>query len=134
MASVKLCTMRCAFRIFAVLIVSVCAPAKKPPELQVLQITARRTQGDINLDGRVRNTGTKPIQGLTLVFDFMAPGKLVITTQKTSIDEETLEPGKEAAFHAVLVDPVRAVQYQISAIDEGERDLRVENTGPFPIE
>lgn len=129
--------MRCAPAIFAILILSLPAPAKKqpkPPDIQVLETTAKRTGENIDLDGRVRNTGTKPIQGLTLVFDFLAPGKLVITTQKASIDEDILEPGKEAAFHLVLVDPVRAVKYQLSAVDEEERDLRVGNPGPFPIE
>lgn len=129
--------MRCAFALFATLILSLSAPAKKPPkqpDIQVIEIAARRAEGNITLDGRVRNTGLKPIQGLTLIFDFLAPGKLVITTQKTTIEDEILEPGKEAAFHAIMVDAVRAVKCQMSAIDEGERDLRVENSGPFPIE
>jgi len=48
------------------------------------------------VDGRVRNSGEKPIKQLMLVFDFMAPGKQVITTQKGAIDEELLAPGQEA--------------------------------------
>ena len=106
----------------------------KPPDLQVVESTARRLEGIVALDGRVRNSSPKPITGLTLIFDFIAPEKLVITTQKTQIDEEVLEPGKETVFRVQLTDPVRAVKYQLSAVDAGGRDLQVANSGPFVIE
>jgi len=106
----------------------------KPPDLDVVETSARRGQGVVALDGRVRNTSAKPIGGLILIFDFIAPGKLVITTQKAQVDEEVLEPGKESVFRVQLTDPVRAVQYQLSAVDQDGRDLRVANAGPFVIE
>jgi hypothetical protein len=106
----------------------------KPPDIEVMESTGRRLEGIVALDGRVRNTSGKPIGGLTLIFDFIAPGKLVITTQKTSIDEEVLDPGKESVFRVQLTDPVRAVKYQLSAVDADGRDLRVANAGPFVIE
>jgi hypothetical protein len=107
---------------------------KKPPDVRVLDASARHDGSKISVDGRLRNSGDKPIKQLMLLFDFMAPGKLVITTQKGPIDEELLEPGKEAAFHMELNSPPRAVEFQINATDGSGRDLRVANSGPFSIE
>src|SRR5438093_423894 len=81
-----------------------------------------------------RISGEKPIKQLTLLFDFMAPGRQVITTQKAAIDEERLEPGKEAVFHMELNDPPRSVEFQINAADGSGRELRIAKAGPFPIE
>lgn len=106
----------------------------KPPDIEIVETTARRSEGRIALDGRIRNSSEKPIQGLVLLFDFMAPGSLVITTQKASIEEEVLGPGKESVFHLQLQDPVRAVHYRLNAVDEAGRDLKVANAGPFVIE
>jgi hypothetical protein len=113
--------------------VAVCLPAadKKPkgrklPDIEVLEMKARRTEGRVTLDGRVRNGGEKTLAGVVLIFDFLAPGKVPITTQKTTVDEETLEPGREATFRAEMVDPVRAVECVLSsAEDGGGRDLRL---------
>ncbi len=88
----------------------------------------------MSVDGRIRNSSEKPIKQLMLVFDFIAPGKLVITTQKAPIDEELLEPGKEAVFHMELNAPPRSVEFQINASDGSGRELRVARPGPFPIE
>jgi hypothetical protein len=71
---------------------------------------------------------------LILLFDFMAPGKAPLSTQRYSVEEPVLEPGAEASFKVQLVDPVRAVQYRLKATDRLARDLRVANAGPFAIE
>jgi len=123
--------MRCAFLVL--MVAAFCLPAadKKPkgrklPDLETLELKVRRTEGKVTLDGRVRNSGEKTLSGVVVIFDFLAPGKVPVTTQKTTVDEETLEPGKEAAFHAEMVDPVRAVECVMSAAeDEGGRDLRL---------
>ena len=107
---------------------------RKPAQVQILSITAHRRDGVITLDGRIRNTAEKPIEGLVLVFDFIAAGEGVVTSQKSNIDQDVLDPGKESTFHFELDDPVRAVRYQIGAVDAGERDLRVGNAGPFAID
>ena len=109
-------------------------PSPKPPELEVLAVSAHRSEGRITVDGRVRNISEKPIQNVTLVFDFLGAARQVITTQKGSIDEELLEPGKEAEFHWEIVDPVRAVEFRISAVDASTFQLRLDKSGPFPIE
>jgi hypothetical protein len=99
---------------------------RKPPDIEVLEMKVRRMEGKVTLDGRVRNGGEKTLAGVVLIFDFFAPGKVPITSQKTTVDEENLEPGKEGAFHAEMVDPVRAVECVLSAADDGEgRDLRL---------
>jgi len=115
------------------------APAKKsrkprPPDLEILESSGHRVEGRIALDGRVRNTGEKPLYEVILVFDFLAPGGGVVTTQKASIDEELLEPGHDALFRVQLNDPVRAVKFQLGATDKSGRDLRVARAGPFTIE
>jgi hypothetical protein len=99
---------------------------KKAPDIEVLEVKVHRIEGKLTLDGRVRNTGEKTIQGLILMFDFLAPGKVPLTTQKTSVDEEILEPGKDGTFRAEMVDPVRAVECHLSAAeDKNGRDLRL---------
>ena len=106
----------------------------KPPDLEVLAAAAHRGEKTISLEGHVRNSGDKPLRGLTLIFHFMAPGKKVVTTQKAQIDEELLEPGQQAAFHVELNGPPRSVEFAIDAADGSGRELRVAKSGPFPIE
>ena len=111
------------------------APKKtKPPEVEVLEAVSHRTEGVIKLDGRVRNSSAKVIQGLIVLFDFMAPGGAVVSTQKCPVDEEVLESGKDAGFRVQMVDEVRAVNYRMRAEDKNGRDLRIANSGPFPID
>jgi hypothetical protein len=64
----------------------------------------------------------------------MASGRAVITTQKIALDDEILEQGKESVFRVQTNDPVRAVEFQINAVDGSGRDLRVAKAGPFAIE
>ncbi len=106
----------------------------KGPEVEIRGARAHRSEGVLSVDAQVKNCGVKPIKGLTLLFDFMAPGKAVITTQKLQVDEETVEPGEERAVHVQLNDPVRAVAFRFQAIDKDTRDLRVAKPGPYPIE
>lgn len=125
-----------------VLVLSVCLPAAdqkkrkkdKLPDLEVLEASARRVERTIRMDGRVKNAGDKPIEGMILEFEFMDSGHMLVATQKAALDEESLEPGKEAAFHVQLNDEVRAVEFQINAVDGTERELRVVKPGPFAIE
>ena len=107
---------------------------KKPPDLEVLEATAHRGESKVSVDGRVRNSGEKPIKELTLLFDFQSPEKQVVATEKGAIDEEVLQPGQEAAFHMEANAPPGSVAFQINAADGAGRDLRVAKSGPFPIE
>ena len=121
--------------VLALAVVSTAAERKKkPPDVEVVEASAHRGEIKVSVDGRIRNSGEKPIKQLMLVFDFMAPGRQVITTQKAPIDEELLDPGKEAVFHMELNAPPRSVEFQINASDGAGRELRVAKSGPFPIE
>jgi hypothetical protein len=89
----------------------------------------------VTIDGRVRNSGEKNLEGVIVFFDFLATGSAVITTQKTGLEEEMLEPGKEGTFRGELVDPVRAVECRINtAEDKSGRDLRLAKVVKVPIE
>jgi hypothetical protein len=106
----------------------------KPPEVEVVEATARRQERRVALDGRVRNSGERPIQGLVLLFDFMAPGRSVITTKRGSVEDGIVEPEQEVEFHVQLEDQPRAVHFRIGAEDGSSRDLKVVKGGPFPID
>ena len=107
---------------------------KKPPDIQIVECNSRRDDGRITFDGRVRNTGEKTITGLILLFDFLSSDKILLTTLKGPVDDEVLEPGKDANFHLESDAPPRAIRYQLNAVDHGGRDLRVANAGPFAID
>ena len=107
---------------------------KKPADVLVVETKARREQERITVDGKVRVTAEKPIRGLVIVFDFRSPEQQVVTTQNTTVDEDTLANGREGSYHVEMADAARAVRYTIRAFDTHEKELRVENTGPFPIE
>jgi len=88
----------------------------------------------VALQGRVRNTGEKPIRKLRLLFSFMAPGRQVVTTQRGEIDEELLGRGEEATFNMELNAPPRSVEFSIDAEDGSSRSLTVGKAGPYSIE
>jgi hypothetical protein len=107
----------------------------KPPEVELLEATAHRQEGNVIVDARVKNVGDKPIKALQLSIDFVAPDhKQVITTKRGRIEAQMLDPGEEADFHAQIEDPSRATEFQINFEDGNGKYLRAENTGPFPIE
>ena len=107
---------------------------KKLADIRVVETVARREESKITLDGKVRVTGEKPLRGLVIVFDFRSPEHEVVTAQKTTVDEATLENGREGSYHVEMADAARAVSYTVRAFDFHEKELRVDNQGPFPIE
>ena len=106
----------------------------KPPDVEVLETRAQRGDGRILVDGRVRATGEKPLRGLVVIFDLISPENGVVASVKAILDEDTVESGQERGCQSVTSDHARAVRYKIRAFDRGERELRVANGGPFPIE
>jgi hypothetical protein len=107
----------------------------KPPEVELLEATAHRQEGNVIVDAKVKNVGDKPIKSLQLIIDFVAPDhKQVITTKRGGIEAEMLDPGEEADFRAQIEDPSRATEFQMSFEDGNGKYLRAEKTGPFPIE
>jgi hypothetical protein len=122
----------------SLLLVSLAASApqktKKALDVQVVETKARREEGKIIVDGKVRVTGEKPLRGLVVVFDFRSPEKEVVTTQSTTVDEDTMVRGGEGSYHVEMADAARAVTYTVRAFDAHEKELSAENTGPFSIE
>jgi hypothetical protein len=108
--------------------------ADKKAAIEIVEASAHRGENTISIEGRLRSANDKPIRGLTLLIDFMAPGRQVVTTQKARIDEEILAPGDESVFRLELKAPPRSVEFQINAVDGSGRDQRVGNSGPFPID
>ena len=107
---------------------------KKPADVQILETKAVRDGAKIKVDGKVRVTGEKPLHGLVIVFDFRSPEKEVVTSQKAVIDEDTMETGREGVFRSEMADSARAVRYTLRAFDTHEKELRVANPGPYPVE
>jgi hypothetical protein len=107
---------------------------KKPADVQILETKAVRETTRITVDGKIRVTGEKPLHGLIIVFDFRSPEKEVVTTQKAMITEDTVDAGYEGVYHSEMADAARAVKYTIRAFDTHEKELKIVNTGPFPIE
>jgi hypothetical protein len=107
---------------------------KKPADVQILETKAVRDGAKIKVDGKVRVTGEKSLHGLVIVFDFRSPEKEVVTSQKAVIDEETMETGREGVFRSEMADSARAVRYTLRAFDMHEKELRVANPGPYPVE
>lgn len=118
---------------------SLCFPAaeeRKPPSLQleVTEVSARRVERQILVDGRVKNGSGRPLESVVLLFDFLSPESGVVTTRKGPLEEERLEDGQEASFHFRMPDAVRAVWFRVRAQARGGREPQVRNGGPFPIE
>jgi hypothetical protein len=124
--------------LLAAVVLSLCASApgqrKKPADVEVVETRAHRVDDKITLDGRVRFTSPRPARGLLIVFDFLSAEHAVVTTQKTQVADDVVRTGQEASYQTVLVDPVRAIEYRVRAVDTTDRDLRVANPGPYPIE
>ena len=110
------------------------AMAQKKPDVQILETKAVREGAKISVDGKVRVVGEKSLKGLVLIFDFRSPEKEVVTSQKALIDEGTMETGKEGVFHSEMADSARAVRYTIRVFDNHEKELRLANPGPYPVE
>ena len=106
----------------------------KPPDIEVVESAAHRSEGSVSLEGRVRNGSAKTVNGLILLFDFIDTGGQVIATKQSPVDEEALEPGADSTFHFETADPVRAVQFRVRATDTAGHDLRVEPAAKKAIE
>ena len=108
--------------------------AGKPADVRILETKAVREGANISMDGKVRVIGQKSLRGLVIVFDFRSPEKEVVTSQRAIIDEDTLQAGREGVFHSEMADAARAVRYTVRAFDMHDRELSVDNPGPYPIE
>jgi hypothetical protein len=120
--------------VFALFAAGAQQKSKKPADVEILETKAVREPTRITVDGKVRVTAEKPLHGLVIVFDFRSPEKEVVTTQKAVITEDTVQAGFEGVYHSEMADAARAVKYTVRAFDMHEKELKIVNTGPFPIE
>lgn len=125
---------------FILCVLSFCAIAAvqdrngKRADIEIIDARARRIQDKISVDGKARIATEKPIQGLTLTFDFLDLRNGVITTETDEISLDTLKPGEAPSFHTQTASPPGSVKFRMRAFDGFQQELRVANPGPFIIE
>ena len=84
----------------------------KLPEIAV-ELRVEREEGRIKVDGKVKNIGIKPLDGVVLFFEFLESGVRMISRMTTVAAEHAMDPGEEAEFLTQTSDQVLAVQVQI---------------------
>lgn len=107
---------------------------QRPPEVEVVELRTHRGEGQLTIDGKIRNEMDQPLRGLVLFFALEASRHEVVATKNGVPEPEDLAPGEEAEFHVETSDPVRAVYIRVEARDKRGVDLRLGKNGPFPIE
>lgn len=122
------------FVLVALALCAVDGRSQKKSDITLADIKANRLENKMTIDGKARVTSDKPVKGLVLYFDFLSADKEVLTTEKVLVAEETLKPGDDQPFHVDSRFPVGAVRFRIRVYDNGEKELRVGNPGPFVIE
>ena len=108
--------------------------APKPPDVTVLEFSAKRSGEVVEIEASVRNSGVKPIEEGVVIFSFFSPEHRPLTTQRASLDDRVLAPGESSTIHAQLNDPVRAVTVEVDATDAAGHVFRVASGGPFTID
>jgi hypothetical protein len=121
------------------LVASLAAAARDKPKkgvAAILEISVRRSAEErvISVEGRVANSGAKPIAGLTLVFRILAPSGEEVSRQRGAVEQDPLDPGEESEFHWQMKDHARAVEVRIEAVSHDGFDVTVEKPGPYTIE
>jgi len=101
--------------------------------LDVVEMKAVRAEGRITLDGEVRNSGTRPLTKVVLLFDFLDADRKTISRRRGAIEEAVLEPGDSSTFHFYVPDHARAVEVRVAAEQRG-LEMDVAKSGPFPVE
>jgi hypothetical protein len=134
-------TRRFALGLVPLLAAAAVAGKKKTEKLEpgiaeIVEIAVRRVAGErlIAIEGRVRNSGEKPIKGLTLVFSILGPNGQEVSRQRGKIDEGVLDPGDESEFHWQMNDHARAVEVLVKAVGSNDFDVAVRKAGPYAIE
>ena len=107
---------------------------KKPAEFALLGFHARRNVDMLQLDGRVRNIGGQRAEGVTMIIHFLAPGGITLATKTGPLETEDVEPGEEATFMFETPFPARTVKVRLEAEGRGEREIKMQKSGPYPIE
>jgi len=102
-------------------------------QIEVREIKAARADRRITLDGVIRNSGTRPLTNLLLLFDLLDADRKTISRRRGTIEEAVLEPGDESSFQFYVTDHVRAVEVSVAAEQRGQ-EIDVAKPGPYLIE
>ena len=102
-------------------------------QIEVMDAKSERLQGRIVVDGLIRNTGTRRLTKLVLLFDLLDADRKTISRRRGAIDEPRFEPGDETEFHFFVADHARAVECSIQAQHSGDNEVAVLNPGPYLI-
>lgn len=112
--------------------------ARRPSRtwIEMVELKFRRVpeDGTVSVEGRLRNSGERPIRGLHVVFHVLAPGGAEVARQRGNVEEDPFEPGQEYEFHWQMKDPVRGVEVRVVARDSNEEQVHMEQAGPYTIE
>lgn len=107
----------------------------RPAEITILELNARRTDDrKCHVDGRVRNDGELPANKIQLILQFYGPNNELLSQKQGPTESAVIEPGEEAEFFLETPDTARSIHIKVEAIDKRERDLKVNNPGPFAIQ
>lgn len=106
----------------------------KPAGIEVIDASAHREGSSVNIDGKLRNSGEKPVKKLKVFIAFRDPDGKTISTRTGGIEQKVFEPDDEVEFHAQVPDSVRAVDIVFNFEDAAGHELNAVNPGPFTIE
>jgi hypothetical protein len=106
----------------------------EPPRFEVVEFRAQRNEDRIWIDGRVRNKGETAVRFPVLVFQFLSSDNRVVSTRRTDLEPEELNPGEEASFMLQSLPPARAVSIRLEMYDRTQRWYPLDRSGPYPIE
>ena len=109
---------------------------RKPeaPRCEVVEFKAQQQEDRLWIDGRIRNVGDAAIRFPVLVFEFLSSDDKVVSTRRTDLEPERLEPGAESSFMLQALPPARAVSIRLELQDRGRRWYPLQRSGPYPIE
>jgi len=104
-----------------------------PPQVEVIQATAKRVEDRIELDGTIKNRGEVPIERLVLHFELLTTGMKPVSVRKGPADE-IIDAGGQYTFLFQMRDEPRAVYFRIRAFGKGDDGLTVIAPGPYVIQ
>ncbi len=106
----------------------------EPPRCEVVEFRAQQHEDRLWIDGRIRNVGDAAIRAPVLVFEFLSSDDRIVSTRRTDLEPDPLEPGAEASFMLQALPPARAVFIRLEMQDRGRRWYPLVKRGPYPIE
>ncbi len=101
--------------------------------IEVVEIKAAREAGKITLDGQIRNSGTRALDRLVLLFDLLDADLKTISRRRGPVELKVFGPGDEYTFNFYVPDHARAVEVRVAAEHRGQ-EMDVIKAGPYALE